>query len=227
LTIQHRNIPDAERHEPKGASSAAVGSIYSSDGVGSGVWQKVKSSNLSGVAGDGGNNNLKLVTDGSGGFVTRTNAAFGTMAITGNTNAFAVTAAADATLNTNTDYVLLTGTGAPWASENLVGVSFTTNRLTVPVTGFYKIDLWSTIVGWPSTATKVSAKYRVNGTTFSTRHPMARSPSTTTDPGELTGFGHIMLNANDFIQLYIASTVTGGLILSDLNTTLTLIQQTA
>jgi len=159
--------------------------------------------------------------------VAKTNAAFGTMAITGNTNAFAVTAAADATLNTNTDYLLLTGTGAPWASENLFGgVAFTTNRLTVPVTGYYKIDLWATIVGWPSTATKISAKYRVNGGTFSTRHPMARSPSTTTDPAELTGFGHILLNANDFVQLYLASTVTGGLVISDLNTTLTLVHQT-
>jgi len=149
------------------------------------------------------------------------------MAITNNTNAFAVTAAADSTLNTNTDYVLLTGTGAPWASENLLGITFTTNRLTVPVTGIYKIDLWSTIIGWPSTAAKISVKYRVNGSTYSSRHPMAKSPASATDPGELTGFGHIALNANDFIQLYVASSVTGSLTFGDLNTTLTLVNQTA
>ena len=228
MTVQHKDIPDAQRHEPKGASTASTNQVYAADGAGSGTWKKLTSNNLQGLAGDGGSSNLKLVTDGTNGFVYRTNAAFGTMAITGNTNAFAVTAAADATLNTNTDYMLLTGTGAPWASENLVGgVTFTTNRLTAPVTGYYKIDLWSTIVGWPSTATKLSAKYRVNGGTFSTRHPMARSPSSTTDPGELTGFGHILLTANDFIQLYVASTVSGGVIFSDMNTTLTLIQQTA
>jgi hypothetical protein len=222
------NIPDGQRHEPKGASSAPSNSVYSADGAGSGAWQKVKSNNLQGVAGDGGSNNLRPITDGANGFVLRTASAFGTMAVSANTNAFSVTAAADSTLNTNTDYVLFTGTGAPWASENLFGgVTFTTNRLTVPVTGIYKIDLWSTVIGWPSNAAKISIKYRINGGTFSTRHPMAKSPAVATDPGELSGFGHIPLTAGDFLQLYVASTVTGNLTFSDLNTTLSLVIQTA
>ena len=36
--IEHKNIPDAGRHEPKGASTAAAGSVYVSDGAGSGSW---------------------------------------------------------------------------------------------------------------------------------------------------------------------------------------------
>lgn len=36
--IQHRDIPDAQRHEPKGASTAAAGTAYVSDGAGSGSW---------------------------------------------------------------------------------------------------------------------------------------------------------------------------------------------
>lgn len=228
MTIQHLNIPDGQRHEPKGAGSAPANTIYAADGLGSGTWTKVKSINLQGSAGDGGSNNLRPITDGSGGFNLRTAAALGSMVITGNTNAITMTAAVDNTLNTNTDYILLTGTGAPWASENLYGgVTFTTNRLTIPVTGIYKIDLWSTIIGWPSNAAKVSVKYRINGTTFSTRHPMARAPAVATDPGELTGFGNINLNAGDFLQLYVASTVSGGLIFQDLNTTLSLVIQTA
>lgn len=228
MTIQHLNIPDGQRHEPKGAGSAPANTIYSADGLGSGTWQKVKSNNIQGVAGDGGSTNLRPITDGANGFVLRNAASFGSMVISGNTNAITMTAAVDNTLNTNTDYILMTGTGAPWASENLFGgVTFTTNRLTVPVTGVYKIDLWSTIIGWPSGASKVSVKYRVNGGTFSTRHPMGRAPATASDPGELTGFGHISLNAGDFLQLYAASTVSGGLIFQDLNTSLTLLIQTA
>lgn len=228
ITIQHVNIPDAQRHEPKGASSAASKSVYSADGLGSGVWQKIASDNIKGLAGDGGSTNLRPITDGANGFVLRSAAVLGSMVISGNTNAITLSAASDSTLNTNTDYILMTGTGAPWAVENAFGgVTFSTNRLTVPVTGIYKIDLWSTIIGWPTASSKISVKYRINGSTFSTRHPMARTPATTSDPGELTGFGLIALTANDFIQLYVASTGAGGLVFGDLNTTLTLQIQTA
>lgn len=34
MAIQHRNIPDAERHEPKGASTATVGQVLASSGSG-------------------------------------------------------------------------------------------------------------------------------------------------------------------------------------------------
>lgn len=40
-TVEHKNIPDANRHEPKGASSAASGSVYVSDGAGSGSWTNI------------------------------------------------------------------------------------------------------------------------------------------------------------------------------------------
>lgn len=39
--IEHSNITDPNIHEPKGASSAGVGSVYIADGLGSGDWLKV------------------------------------------------------------------------------------------------------------------------------------------------------------------------------------------
>lgn len=41
MAIEHVNIPDGERHEPKGASTATVDQIYASDGVGSGLWREI------------------------------------------------------------------------------------------------------------------------------------------------------------------------------------------
>lgn len=38
MTIEHKNITDAERHEPKGASTASNGTVYIADGAGSGAW---------------------------------------------------------------------------------------------------------------------------------------------------------------------------------------------
>lgn len=208
--------------------SASSGQVYTANGAGSGTWNKTLSSGLSGLSGDGGSTNLKFLSNGANGFVARTDSAFGSMVITNNTNAFVTVAATDSTLNTNSDYQLLTGTGAPWATENLFGgVTFNTNRVTVPVTGYYRVDLWATITNWPSAASKVSVKYRVNGTTFVTRHPLARSPGTATDPGSVGGFGLALLTAGDFLQIYVAATASGNLVFSDLNTTVDLIRQTA
>jgi hypothetical protein len=148
------------------------------------------------------------------------------MTITNNTNAFTMAAAVDGTLNTNTDYVLFTGTGAPWAlGTPSLGITFLTDRVIVPVAGIYQIELWSTITGFPTNTAKVSVKHRINGGAFSARHPIAKSNSAG-DAGNLNGFGLVTLAANDYIQLYLASTAAGGLTFSDVNVTINLIRAT-
>lgn len=66
--IEHKDITDANRHEPKGASTAAVNSVYSSDGAGSGTWQKVANTNMEGISANGSAGYF-LLADGVGGFV--------------------------------------------------------------------------------------------------------------------------------------------------------------
>lgn len=39
MATEHRDIPDAERHEPKGIATAANGQVYRSNGAASGVWK--------------------------------------------------------------------------------------------------------------------------------------------------------------------------------------------
>ena len=41
MAIEHKNIVDAQRHEPKGASTATVDQVYASDGAGSGTWREL------------------------------------------------------------------------------------------------------------------------------------------------------------------------------------------
>jgi hypothetical protein len=60
--IQHKDIPELQLHEPKGASTATAGSIYVSDGAGSGTWATADA--LGGGAAPAG---ATLVSDGSGG----------------------------------------------------------------------------------------------------------------------------------------------------------------
>lgn len=60
--IQHKDIPDAQLHEPKGVASANAGDIYVADGAGSGAWATAEAVG-SGAAPAG----AILVSDGSGG----------------------------------------------------------------------------------------------------------------------------------------------------------------
>jgi phage tail sheath protein FI len=46
MTIEHKLIPDSERHEPKGASTAFSGQVYVSNGSQSGVWRKLRESDM-------------------------------------------------------------------------------------------------------------------------------------------------------------------------------------
>lgn len=39
MAIEHVDIPDGERHEPKGAASATIDQVYVSDGAASGAWR--------------------------------------------------------------------------------------------------------------------------------------------------------------------------------------------
>lgn len=225
--IQHAVIPDAFLHEPKGVVSAPQGASYVANGSGSGVWKKIDSSSMKGIIGDGGSNNKILVSDGTNGFTYNTYRAYGGMTVTNNTNNFALVAATDPTLATNSDYVLFTGTGAPLlaSGSEFGGVAFSLNQISVPVNGVYRLSLWASVSGYPSNTAKIAIKYKINGTTFSTRRLMSKSNSGG-DAGNLSGFSLVTLSANDYVQLFVASSVTGNLVITDLNTLIELVRAT-
>lgn len=225
MPVQHKDIPDAQLHEPKGISTAANRQAYFANGSGSGTWKKVGSENLDGLTGDSGLSTSVVTTNGLGGFALKRLSAHGVMAITNNSNNFAVTAAVDSTLKTNSDYRLFTAAGAPWLSESLFGVSFLTDRLIAPVAGVYDVRFWANISGYPSNVSLVGAKFKINDATWAPRMVVTKSNSSG-DYGHLNAFSLVTLNANDYVQLFVASTVAGNLVVSNANVTLDLIRAT-
>lgn len=225
MTIEHKNITDAERHEPKGISTAVSSTIYIADGLGSGEWRKVHSTEIQGITSDGGITDLSVQSDGAGGLKFVNTHAHGAMIITNNAVNFPLTAVADITFNTPSQYTLLTGAGAPWTSENLHDMTFSTNKLTVTVTGIYMINFWANIAAYPSSSARVSVRYLLNGTTYSSRKPTVKSGGVGA-VDQLNGFGLLALTAGDYLQLTVASDATGNLLLSDANSTLTLVRPT-
>jgi hypothetical protein len=223
--IQHAILTDPLLHEPKGVASAANGRVYVSNGSGSGTWKQVDSTNIQGLTGDGGNTNRIIESNGANGFNFKLHHAYGAMVMTNNANNFNVVAAVDPNLATDSDYVLFTGSGAPLTAGGFEfgGITFSVDRLIVPVNGIYKINLWALIASFPSNIARIGIKYRISGGAFSARRPVTKSNSAG-DFGNLSGFGIFQLAANDYIQLYIASSVTGGVMVNDMNTTLELIR---
>lgn len=143
------------------------------------------------------------------------------MGITSNTANFAITAAADATLQSTADYVLFTGVGAPWVGESLYGVTFDINKLVAPVAGVYDIRFWSNVATYPSNTAFVGARFKVNNTTWSPRTTVTKSNSAG-DAGNMNAFGLVTLAANDYIQLFVASSATGNLSIRNANLTMDL-----
>lgn len=212
MTIQHAAIADPNIHEPKGIASAASNTAYISNGAGSGVWKQVDSTALKGLAGDAGSSNKRLVTDGANGFTMKANACHGQMTISNNTTNFPMVAAVDPTLQTTSDYVLFTGLGAPWAGEQLFSQTFSVDRITVQESGIYNIQAICNISGYPNINAFIGGRFRINGGAFSPRNTVSKSNSAG-DSGNLIGGGMSQLNAGDFVQIYLASSHTGNLII--------------
>lgn len=61
MTIQHKDIPDAQLHEPKGVSTALSNQTYVADGAGSGNWAEPEPKGVSGA-----NSNEVYLADGLG-----------------------------------------------------------------------------------------------------------------------------------------------------------------
>lgn len=226
MSVQHKDIPEAQLHESKGVSTALVNTVFKANGAGSGAFQKVDSPMLKGLSGDGGNVSSILVSDGANGFALKRHAIYGSSTITTNNTPFAVTAVADTSFNTASQFVLFTGAGAPWQGETLNGVTFSVDRLTVPVTGIYLANFWVNIKGFASNTAALSFRYRINGTTFVARNPIVKS-AVAGDVTTISAHGHVLLNAGDYMQIYVASDTTGNITVRDVNNSLLLINQTA
>lgn len=147
------------------------------------------------------------------------------MTITNNAVNFPITAVADTTFNTPSQYSLLTGTGAPLTGETLKNVTFNVNRLIVPYTGVYCIRTYANISAFPSNTAKLAIRFLINGTTYSTRGPIIKS-AVAGDVSQLSAHGLITLTAGDYLQNVIASDTTGNILIRDFNTAITLVDRT-
>jgi len=141
------------------------------------------------------------LTDGTRGAPPATH--YGQRAITNNASVIAITAAADSTLATNTDYLQITGiwNAAPDGINN--GVTQQTNSITVGRTGDYQIEVWTTVFASTNNV-RVALKFGVNGTISLGRRPSARLANAGVR-GNISAHGLVHLTAGDVVTLWFAA----------------------
>ena len=197
----HKAIPDAELHEPKGAAGASSGDIYTANGAGSGVWTPPAIHEPKGI--DTATTMEMYVADGLGGGSWQDNAmsVHGQMAVTNNSTATVTASAADATLNTDSDYVKIV---AGWSGTHLEGITFNTDKLVVPVDGDYTLSFWCA-VKVPLNNNFVGVKFAVDDATPYSLQKLVTQSVTTTDYKNMFGSSMLTLTAGQTISIYIAS----------------------
>jgi hypothetical protein len=184
LSIQHAALEDPQIHEPKGASTATAGQVWVSDGAGSGAFSDTFEN------------------------------VHGQMNILSNTTALTLVAAADATLNTNTDYQKVTGAGGPWVNTYTHNISFTTSdSLTLTRGGYYIVSFWASIKV-ASTNNFIGVKYGINGS-LSTQKLVTQS-SSANDRRNLSAVAIVgPVTANDVLSMHVAGTIGTAITFED------------
>lgn len=142
------------------------------------------------------------IADGAGSGTWKLEQSYGEMVIIQNTTGQVLTAASDATLHTNSDYVQIT-TG--WTAGETDGITYASSGLTVPVTGLYKLTAW---FNQTSSVNNVltGIKFAVNGTipAAGTVPTLRRKIGTGADVGSLSGSKLVSLTEGDTVTLYMA-----------------------
>ena len=152
---------------------------------------------------------------GSGVWAHGINNTHGQMAIIANSTAKAMSAAADATLNTNTDYVKMTGAAFPWADNYSHGVTFSTDKFVLAQPGYYIVSFWGAFLV-AAINTFIGIKYAINDTTPYSVQKLISQSSTANDYINLSATSIIgPVAANDTISMYLASSNATNITLKD------------
>lgn len=139
---------------------------------------------------------------------------FGDRGVTNNATTIAITAAADSSLATSSDYIQITGIFNTQPDGASYGVTQNTNSVTVSRSGYYRLEFWCSLKSTTNN-TQVAIKAGVNGAVSS----VSKRPKIyMRNAGEIhsgSAFGYVYLNANDVLSIHIASTTSATLTIED------------
>jgi len=143
MAIDHKAVTDAERHPPKGASTASASEFLAAKGADDTEFRAVQTNEL-GTTGGAEGDTVRVKADGTLEFIEETGTVHGYMGLANNSTVVAVTAAGDATLNTDSQYIKITnGSSDLWDTFTDEGVIITDDYIQIEVAGDYEINYWA------------------------------------------------------------------------------------
>lgn len=151
---------------------------------------------------------------------------YGEAALDQNTTAFTIVAAATSDLYNTADYVQLNATRLPgvYFDQNFGGVTFnaTTNGITPPIAGTYRLSAWMNIVS-DTTSTMLGFKAKQNGawTNFTVKNEVPSIDRVQ----NVSGSSIVTLSAGDEITLWVASDKNANVTVEDVRYSIELIKE--
>lgn len=208
MAIEHKDIEDPQLHEPKEIAAANNGEVYVADGALSGNWERLPSSSIDTTGAVIGQ---LFVADGSGSgdWEDSGGTVYGQMDILNNTTIIVLPANID--FDDPTNYSQVTGIWSAPLSLTNSGISFSSDSLTVPLDGTYRIEFWTSFT-IPNNS-DVAFKFAINGTKGPSK--VKRSATSSTDYGLVNGHSLIELVAGDIITVWAMSNVAGNILMEN------------
>jgi len=175
MAIEHSLIADPHIHVPKGFATAQTEQVLSRNSLGEVVWKYPAGS------------------------------VYAQMDIMNNSTAVSMAAPSDATLETDTDYVKMTGAGYPWSPTHQQLMSVVSGAIQVQVKGVYVLSFWSTLR--IATNNRLMAiKFAINDTApYSSQKILTRSTEANDDRNVSASSITISLDVDDTISFYTAA----------------------
>ncbi len=203
MTVQHRDIPEAQLHEPKGVSTAQANQTYVADGATSGSWSEPEPKGVgSALAG-----NLYIADGaGSGSWTDPGGAIFGSAYFATNSTATVISA-------TDTPVIVDPGSWATTVTDTIV---FDTNKFIVPEDGIFEISMSGAFSGGGGGGgNEYRFHFRKNGVTLATA-PCATRVTSSSDIGSISMSTYQQFALDDEISIEVRNmdatnnpTVTG------------------
>lgn len=194
MTVQHKLIPDADLHEPKGVAGATSGTVYKANGSGSGSWEYP----LTGL--DTANSGQVFESDGSNSGIWKYPPAKGHAEI------YIDAGSTIHTLGSASSFTKLNPSGEWTAStyEDVLNVDATNGEIILDLAGHYKISFWMNFTTASlASGTPYYFKFVLDGVP-SPRTLQVTKPTNGTDTLFLSACGLTEATAGQRLSIYAA-----------------------
>ncbi len=230
--VKHSLLTGSDIHEPKAITTAAAGGVYVGTGSNTGAFKTIATdanatqTTMEPKSIDAANAGEVYTADGVGGGAWEAvgGSVFGDMHIVNNTTPLAVTAAADTTLNTDSQYIKI-DTGI-WTTGVTDGVTFNANGYLEALTaGTYEVSFWTSFdIDTITTFSAVKFSIDDTNTTLSPRK-LSRLSGSGGDIGNMAASGYVDLVVGSKVSMWVAADKTVNATFRDAGLTIILLKE--